>query len=80
MSRKSKSQPKAVPVADWVTLHPDAAGLDIGASKIWVAVPPDPHPARCFFLAHRLAPRGALTLADARPGRRSQLLKCCIFR
>ena len=46
MSRKSqsKSKPKAVPVTDWVTLHPDAAGLDIGASEIWVAVPPDRDP------------------------------------
>jgi transposase len=52
MSRKSqsKSKPKAVAVADWVTLHPDAAGLDIGASEIWVAVPPDrdPNPVRPF--------------------------------
>src|SRR5260221_5977793 len=50
MSHKSKSQPKTVPVAEWVTLHPDAAGLDIGASEIWVAVPParDPNPVRSF--------------------------------
>jgi transposase len=49
MSLKSKSK-KVVPVADWVTLHPDAAGLDIGASEIWVAVPPDrdPAPVRAF--------------------------------
>src|SRR6266852_5914095 len=52
MSRKSKSKskPKPAPVVDWVTLHPDAAGLDIGASEIWVAVPPDrdPNPVRSF--------------------------------
>jgi transposase len=47
MSRKSK--PK-VPAAEWVTLNPDAAGLDFGASEIWVAVPPDrdPNPVRPF--------------------------------
>jgi len=52
MSRKSKSQskPQAAPVVEWETLNPDAAGLDIGASEIWVAVPPDrdPHPVRSF--------------------------------
>ncbi len=50
MKRKSPSKPKPVPAADWVTLNPDAAGLDIGASEIWVAVPPDrdPNPVRSF--------------------------------
>jgi transposase len=50
MRRKSKSKPKQVPATEWVTLHPDAAGLDIGASEIWVAVPPerDPDPVRAF--------------------------------
>jgi transposase len=49
MSRKSKPK-KVVAVTEWVTLHPDAAGLDIGASEIWVAVPPDrdPNPVRSF--------------------------------
>ena len=32
-------QPKAIEL--WPTIHPDAAGLDIGASEIWVSVPPD---------------------------------------
>lgn len=47
---RRKVKPKQVPVTDWVTLHPDAAGLDIGASEIWVAVPPDgdPNPVRAF--------------------------------
>jgi transposase len=50
MSRKSQSTPKPLPATEWVTLHPDAAGLDIGASEIWVAVPPDrdPSPVRPF--------------------------------
>jgi len=52
MSHKSKSlsKPQAAPVAEWETLHPDAAGLDIGATEIWVAVPPDrdPDPVRSF--------------------------------
>src|ERR1035438_4605336 len=32
------------------TLHPNAAGIDIGAREIWVAVPPgsDPNPVRQF--------------------------------
>lgn len=35
---------------DWPLLHPDAAGLDIGAEEIWVAVPAerDPNPVRSF--------------------------------
>jgi transposase len=52
MHHKSQSKPKPKPVTarDWVTLHPDAAGLDIGASEIWVAVPAerDPNPVRAF--------------------------------
>jgi transposase len=52
MKRKSKSnsKPKPAQVVEWATLHPDAAGLDIGASEIWVAVPPDrdPQPVRAF--------------------------------
>src|SRR5438128_7228131 len=50
MKRKSKSKPKQAQVVEWATLNPDAAGLDIGASEIWVAVPPDrdPHPVRAF--------------------------------
>ena len=47
MDRKPKTQP---PAAEWVTLNRDAAGLDIGASQIWAAVPAerDPQPVRVF--------------------------------
>ncbi|MGH9550813.1 MAG: IS110 family transposase, partial [Terriglobales bacterium] len=47
MSRKRKTP---VPEAEWVSQQPDEAGLDIGASEIWVAVPPDrdPEPVRPF--------------------------------
>lgn len=48
MKGQRKVQP--VPAREWVTLHPDAAGLDIGAHEIWVAGPPerDPQPVRMF--------------------------------
>jgi len=44
-----KDQPKV----DWKALdivHPDAAGIDIGGSEHWVAIPPDrdERPVRCF--------------------------------
>ena len=44
-SRKSKSSPPPPPI-----LHPHAAGIDIGAREVYVAVPPgaDPRPVRCF--------------------------------
>src|SRR5712691_10477849 len=47
---KHHRKTKPVPTNDWVTLNPNAAGLDIGASEIWVAVPidRDPHPVRVF--------------------------------
>ena len=47
MSRKPKAQ---VPDAQWSPYNPDTAGLDIGASEIWVAVPADrdPTPVRSF--------------------------------
>ena len=49
--RKKTSKVKA-PVMDpeWSTLNADAAGLDIGASEIWAAVPADrdPQPVRAF--------------------------------
>ena len=52
MSRKRKTnrsgraaRPEGIPV-----LNPNAAGLDIGANEIYVAVPPDrdEQPVRCF--------------------------------
>ncbi len=49
--RKKAKQVKAVVIdPQWSTLNADAAGLDIGASEIWVAVPPDrdPNPVRAF--------------------------------
>src|SRR3990170_1025455 len=44
-SSTSSRSPAALAV-----LHPNAAGLDIGAREIWVAVPVDrdPEPVRCF--------------------------------
>ena len=41
---KRKLKPKQVRSEEWVTLNPSAAGLDIGASEIWVAVPQDRDP------------------------------------
>src|SRR5258706_9712448 len=49
--RKKASKAKAtVTDPQWSTLNTDAAGLDIGAAEIWVAVPPDrdPNPVRAF--------------------------------
>lgn len=45
-SRKSKSSPSLAPPV----LHPHAAGIDVGAREIYVAVPPgsDPRPLRTF--------------------------------
>jgi len=42
---KAKSVITALP-----TLHPNAAGIDVGARELYVAVPPgrDPQPVRCF--------------------------------
>ena len=44
---------KDAPIVDWKALdivHPDAAGIDIGGSQHWVALPPDrdAQPVRCF--------------------------------
>ena len=44
---------KDAPKVDWKALdivHPDAAGIDIGGSQHWVALPPDrdAQPVRCF--------------------------------
>ena len=45
MPKKSKRRCDQLPV-----LHPDAAGIDVGASELFVAVPADrdPHPVRSF--------------------------------
>jgi len=34
----------------WNAIEPNAAGIDVGATEIFVAVPPerDPRPVRCF--------------------------------
>jgi hypothetical protein len=42
--------PKTVHVDGLPTIHPNAAGMDIGADEIVVAVPPDrdPEPVRAF--------------------------------
>ena len=40
---------KPVAATGWVTINPDADGLDNGASEIWVAAPDrDPQPVRCL--------------------------------
>ena len=39
--KKGKSKGKGKSSAMLVTLQPDAAGVDIGAEEIYVAVPPD---------------------------------------
>jgi transposase len=46
----SKVKTPVVPDPQWSTLNADAAGLDIGASEIWAAVPldRDPTPVRSF--------------------------------
>jgi len=46
VSKRRKSRKTAVPAM----LHPDAAGIDIGATEIYVAVPADrdAEPVRCF--------------------------------
>jgi transposase len=48
MARKRSGKPKAAPIPPMV--HPDAAGIDIGATEIFVAVPVDrdPSPVRSF--------------------------------
>lgn len=48
MTRKRKRKPKTV--SSLPLLQPDAAGVDIGATEIYVAVPPDrdPEPVRSF--------------------------------
>ncbi len=45
-----KVLPKPAPFAELTVTHPHAAGLDIGASEIWAAVPPgrDPQAVRAF--------------------------------
>ena len=45
MAKKSKRRFDTLPV-----LHPDAAGIDVGASELYVAVSADrdPHPVRSF--------------------------------
>ena len=45
MAKKSKRRCDTLPV-----LHPDAAGIDVGASELFVAVSADrdPHPVRSF--------------------------------
>jgi hypothetical protein len=45
MAKKSKRRCDTLPI-----LHPDAAGIDVGSSELYVAVSADrdPHPVRCF--------------------------------
>ena len=51
MAPRHKSNLRKVKVPSPLpTLHPHAAGLDVGARELYVAVPPgsDPRPVRCF--------------------------------
>jgi transposase len=50
MQKKRKSKGKGKSGGMLVTLEPDAAGVDIGAEEIYVAVPPDrdENPVRSF--------------------------------
>ena len=50
MTPRHKKTKKKVTVPVLPTFHPHAAGIDIGAREIWVAVPPtdDPRPVRRF--------------------------------
>jgi transposase len=45
VAKKGKRRCDTLPI-----LHPDAAGIDVGASELYVAVSADrdPHPVRCF--------------------------------
>jgi transposase len=78
MSKKGQLQDgkRGQPRVDWKTLevvHPDAAGIDIGASEHWVAISPerDQRPVRCFDcftedleqMADWLASRGVRSVA-----------------
>ena len=47
---KTRRIPPASALESWAPIEPDAAGLDIGAEEIWVAVPSerDPQPVRAF--------------------------------
>ena len=75
MSERRK-KPATPPKVDWKaldTVHPDAAGIDIGGSEHWVAISPerDEQPVRCFEcftadverMAEWLAARGVRSVA-----------------
>ena len=72
------SRPDAATEALLQTLHPHAAGIDIGEAEHWVAVPPgcDPQPVRRFgtctadldVLADWLLDWGVTTVAMASTG------------
>jgi len=69
MAKQSHRRCDQLPV-----LHPDAAGIDVGASELFVAVAADrdPQPVRRLPAACR---RGS----PQRPGERSRLLPCTVF-
>ena len=50
MSRKRKNNKKKVSVPELHCLNPNAAGVDVGATEIYIAVPVDrdPQAVRCF--------------------------------
>ena len=54
MARKGKRRCDQLPV-----LHPDAAGIDIGANELFVAIPPDrdTDAVRSFATSHRISMR-----------------------
>jgi len=49
MPKKSRKQKNELPI-----LHPDAAGVDIGAEEIFVAVPADRYRFGAFQLSHEI--------------------------
>ena len=50
MSRKRKNNKKKISVPELHCLSPNAAGVDVGATEIYIAVPVDrdPQAVRCF--------------------------------
>jgi len=50
MARKRRTRKRTRFQAEMPVIHPHAAGIDIGATEVYVAVPPDrdPRPVRCF--------------------------------
>ena len=50
MAKQRRTHPRRVDAATLPVLNPDTAGIDVGATELYVAVPPDrdPQPVRVF--------------------------------